>query len=366
MPTSEKVHLDLESRSPLPFARQNGVTTYQYSRHKDTTILLASYKIGTGPIKRWRAWAGEPLPKELIEAVGDGMIIAAHNFFFEWAMWNNILVPRYGAPVLPFSQGDCTAVRAAIMALPRSLGEACKAVGLPVRKDEEGKKLMMKMAKPRKARKDEDPDSLWWHESPKDLERLGDYCDVDVEVEYALDEVLEPLSRDEWELWQMDHRTNQRGVLLDIPFIRRAKKVLAFAEKHYSEELSEITDGEVTAVTQVAQIRGWVNDRGLALPTLDKVMVENTLKDDDLDPDVRRVLEIRQEAGKSSVAKYTKYELLSYLDHVMRNLPLSCPVIHLKCVSGFWALSSEHSSGGSDSPGSSIRFEASSMITASS
>ncbi len=313
---TEKVHLDYESRSPVPFGRQNGLTVYQYSRHKDTEILLASFKIGSDPIERWRR--GQPIPKRLVEAVQDGLKVCAHNFAFEWAMWNNIWVPRYGAPVLPFSQGDCTAVRASVMALPRSLGEACKAVGLEIRKDEEGAKLMMKMAKPRKARKDEDPDCLWWWETPEMMDRLHDYCDIDVEVEYALDQVLEPLSQDEWELWQMDHRTNQRGVLLDIPFIKKAKRLMAVSERLYNKELEQITDGEVTAVTQVSQMRGWVNDRGLALPTFDKTIVENTLKDDDLDPDVRRVLQIRQEAGKSSVAKYTKYELLAHLDNVMR------------------------------------------------
>ena len=315
--STEKVHLDYESRSTAPFGKQGGVTTYQNSRDPNTEILLASFKIGTDPIERWRR--GQPFPKRLREAVGDGLKLCAHNFGFEWAMWNNIWVPRLGAPVLPFSQGDCTAVRASVCALPRSLGEACKALGLDVRKDEEGAKLMMKMAKPRKARKDEDPDSIWWWEGPDLLDRLHDYCDIDVEVEYALDQVLPELSADEWELWQMDHRTNQRGVLLDIPFIKKAKRLLAVSERLYNDELKRITDGEVTAVTQVAPLRSWVNENSdLDLATFDKTSVENSLKEKDLAPEVRRVLEIRQEAGKSSVAKYTKYELLSYLDNVMR------------------------------------------------
>lgn len=313
---SEKVHLDYESRSILPFGKQGGVTTYQYSRHHTTSILLASYKIGTGQIRRWRL--GDPLPKDLIEAVGDGLKVCAHNFAFEWAMWNNIWVPRHGAPVLPFSQGDCTAVRASVCALPRSLGDACVAVGLTVRKDEEGKKLMQKMAKPRKARKDEDPDEIWWHETPEQIDRLHDYCDVDVEVEYELDLVLPELSEDEWQLWQMDHRTNQRGVLLDMPFIKKAKRLMEVSAKRYNEELEELTEGDVTAVTQVTELRGWANDHGACMVTLDKSAVENALKDKELPWWTRRVLEIRQEAGKSSVAKYTKYELLSYLDCIMR------------------------------------------------
>ncbi|ASW27622.1 DNA polymerase [Klebsiella phage YMC16/01/N133_KPN_BP] len=314
---AEKIHLDYESRSTLPFGKQGGVTTYQYSRHPTTEILLASYKIGSDPIERWRR--GQPLPKRLREAVGDGLKLCAHNFAFEWAMWNNIWVPRLGAPVLPFSQGDCTAVRASVLALPRSLSEACKALGLSVRKDEEGAKVMLKMAKPRKARKDEDPDSIWWWDTPELMDRLHDYCDIDVEVEYALDQVLPELTEDEWQLWQMDHRTNQRGVLLDMPFIHKAKRLMAVSERHYNNELSKITGGEVKAVTEVGPLRNWVNDNSeLALPSFDKTQVENALKDPDVPDDVRRVLEIRQEAGKSSVAKYTKFELLAYLDNVMR------------------------------------------------
>lgn len=314
---AEKIHLDVESRSTLPFGNKTGVTTYQYSRHHTTDLLLASFKIGTDPIERWRR--GQPFPKRLREAVGDGLKLCAHNFAFEWAMWNNIWVPRLGAPVLPFSQGDCTAVRASVCALPRSLAGACDALGLSIRKDEEGKKVMLKMAKPRKARKDEDPDSIWWWDTPELMDRLHDYCDIDVEVEYALDQVLPELSEDEWHLWQMDHRTNQRGVLLDMPFIKKAKRLMAVSERIYNQELSDLTDGEARAVTQTAQMRSWVNDNSdLALPSFDKTVVENALKDPDIPDDVRRVLQIRQEAGKSSVAKYDKYEFLSYLDNVMR------------------------------------------------
>lgn len=314
--SQEKIHLDFESRSTAPFGK-GGVTTYQYARDPTTEILLASYKIGSDPVERWRR--GERFPKRLREAVGDKVIVCAHNFAFEWEMWNTIWVPTIGAPPLPFSQGDCTAIRAAICALPRSLEGACDALNLDIRKDMEGSKVMLKMAKPRKARKDEDPDSIWWWDTPELIERLHDYCDTDVEAEYRLDLALPEMSADERELWLMDHRTNQRGVLLNIPFVKKVQRIRKVASRRYAQELTELTDGEVTSPTQPAQMRSWINDNStLSLSGFDKTLVENALKEEDLRPDVRRVLEIRQEAGKSSVAKYDKYLLLSYIDHVMR------------------------------------------------
>ena len=67
----------------------------------------------------------------------------------------------------------------------------------------EGYKLMMKMCRPRKPRKDE-PEGLYWHEDPKDLERLYAYCMKDVEAEECLSNALRDLPDQELKIWQLD------------------------------------------------------------------------------------------------------------------------------------------------------------------
>ena len=79
-------------------------------------------------------------------------IVEAHNAGFEYAIWTNVCEKKYGWPPLPIEKLRCSAAKAAMHSLPRSLEQACSALGLPVQKDMEGYRLMMKMCKPRRPR----------------------------------------------------------------------------------------------------------------------------------------------------------------------------------------------------------------------
>ena len=50
------LRLDFETRSEIDLPTRG---PYVYTLHPSTDALIASYKIGNGPIKRWRR--GEPL-----------------------------------------------------------------------------------------------------------------------------------------------------------------------------------------------------------------------------------------------------------------------------------------------------------------
>lgn len=315
----ETLHLDFETRSTVPFGSSKGaVTAYQYARHRDTDVLCMSWAIGDEDVRLWRAWAGEPFPRELVDALRAGMTFAAHNAGFEWCIWNFLLHPRLGLPELPITQMDCTAVRAAVMALPRSLAGAAAALGLAVQKDAAGARLMQQMAKPRRPRKGEDPDGIYWWDEPEKMERLGEYCVTDTATERELDRVLRPLSADERELWLLDHRTNFRGVAVDTELARKAKAVMRVVEARYDARLAQLTDGAVTAVTQVAKMKPWLAEQGVTTDGLDKTTVENLLADPGTPAAARELLQIRQEAGKSSVAKLDRFLDLTSDDGRMR------------------------------------------------
>lgn len=311
------LHLDFETRATVPFGRAKGaVTAYQYARHPETSVWCLCYAFNDGPVLTWTP--DQPFPDMLLAALAEGVIFVAHNAGFEWCIWNFLLVPRLGIPPLPFEQMDCTAARAAVMALPRSLGEAGKAMGLAIQKDEEGSKLMQRMAKPRKPRKDEDPTGVYWWDDAERVARLIEYCKTDVESERALDQVLRPLSKDERAAWLLDHKTNFRGVLVDVDFAKKASLVMNVVERRYSDDLHRITDGTVGSVTEVASIKGFLESKGMSITSLDKTHVTHLL--DGLDPDSveAQVLHIRQEAGKSSVAKLARFIGLTSADGRMR------------------------------------------------
>ncbi|ASD51940.1 DNA polymerase [Pseudomonas phage PspYZU01] len=277
-----------------------------------------SYAICDEPVKLFDPWDGDFFPDDVIHALNDGMPFGAHNAGFEWCIWNFLLAPRWGLPKLPIEQMDCTAVRAAIMALPRDLAGASRALGLDVQKDDEGKRLMQQMAKPRKARKGEDPDLIYWHDDREKRVRLGAYCVRDTEVERRLDEVISPISPDERRLWLLDFKTNMKGIQVDVKLAKRAQAVMDVVAQGYDKEMQELTGGAVRSVTEVAKLKEWLESEGATVTGLTKQDVIELLQVYRGSPHIKRALGLRQEAGKSSVAKLVRFIELTHTDGRMR------------------------------------------------
>lgn len=319
--TDRKVHLDFETRSVAKFGKQagpEGVNAQQYARHPTTEIRHACYAFNDGPVQHWHAWRGDPVPDDLLGAVADGWIVGAHNAGFEQAIWENIMVPVYGAPPLQLEQMDCTAARAAIMALPRDLAGVAKALDLDVLKDDEGHKVMLKVSKPRapkkatKTRPAEDPDQVYWVEDEALMIRQGEYCEVDVIVERKIDKLLKPMSRYQREQWLRVHRANMRGVLVDIEFVRKARHVVDVMNAGYNAKFQEATDGAVTSATDLGSLKAWLQARGHEIDSLAKTSVIHLIEElKETDKEAAHVLTLRQEAGKSSVAKLNRFLVLT-------------------------------------------------------
>jgi DNA polymerase len=102
----------------------------------------------------------------------------------------------------------------------------------------------------------------------------------------------------------MDFRLNYlRGVQIDVPLIRRAQEVVRVAIADLCKELVDITGDRLGNATQVDKLRGWLAEHGCPLPNVQKETLEAVLLQEDLTPEVRRVIEIRQSIGKTSTSK---------------------------------------------------------------
>lgn len=294
------LELDAETRSDVDLKRCGA---YVYFASPNTDVLMISWALN-GKKGRWRR--GEPCPAEIVAHIEAGGALSAHNCNFERLLWQNILTPRYGWPVLRTEQCRCTAATAAAMALPRALGDLGAALGLETQKDKEGAALIRFFSIPRKPKKDEDPNGLYWHEPedyPEKFERFHDYCDVDVATEAEADRRMVPLSADEQDLWLIDQRINDRGIRIDTHSARAAMALAEKAKKLLDREMKEITGGAVTACSQVSRLLEWVQDQGVEISSAAKAEVTDLLNMVDLPEAVRRALEVRQEAAKTSVAK---------------------------------------------------------------
>ena len=97
---------------------------------------------------------------------------------------------------------------------------------------------------------------------------------------------------------------NDRGVLIDVPLVHAAKRITNEGVRRAGEALTTVTGSQVTSVTQVAEIKMWLNkSQGIAVDSIRKSIVQELLGGEDITSDARTVLELRAEAGKSSVAK---------------------------------------------------------------
>ena len=327
-----RLHLDFESRSTVDL-RVTGA--YRYAEDPETEVILACYAVDDGPVQTWFHTDAVALPEDLRAALeDDDCIIVAHNAGFEKAMMRYIMGPRHGWPVPPPHRWDDTAARAARQALPRSLEGAAMALGLDVQKDTEGRSLMLRMCRPRSVA--DDGTITWWDDDVR-MKRLAQYCATDVEVERELDKILRQLTPEERQVWLLTEEMNDRGVALDVDFATYAVQVASEAQEALNKELNEITDGAVTAATNVGKLRQWLLSKGFGVmegedESLNKKAVENLLKSNAIPDDVRRVLEIRLLAGKSSVKKFQ-----AMLDRVSKDGRVRGNLVYHGASTGRWS-----------------------------
>lgn len=308
------LHIDFETRSTVDL-KASGIDNY--AKHPTTDVWCMAWTIDDGKVCLYV----QPFQKCIIalDHVRAGGTVIAHNAQFELAIWNHVMVPRYGWPPLKPEQCRCTLAQAYSMALPGSLERAAAAVGIEMQKDMAGHRLMLQMAKPREMKAcpscSDNPEPwgcpichdahtvpVWWDE-PEKLQRLYAYCKNDVEVERQLGKRLMPLSDAEQEMWVLDQKINNRGIHVDTKAVSAAIAVVTAEQDRLNQEMRRVTGNFVGFCTETARLTKWVQSRGVPVEGIAKADVLDALEQEALPGDVRDALLLRQEAGKSSTAK---------------------------------------------------------------
>ncbi len=152
------------------------------------------------------------------------------------------------------------------------------------------------------------------HHAPDKWTTFNDYNIRDVEVELAIKERLKnfPVPDFVWNEYHQDQIINDRGIGIDVDFVKAAIKVDANSKVKIQEELKALTGLENP--NSVLQIIGWLREHGVTTDSLDKKAVKELLKTADettaqvlnktADETTAQVLKLRQQAAKSSVSKY--------------------------------------------------------------
>ena len=293
------------------------VGTPAYAEHESTEVLCLYYNLKDG--RGRRGWfPGTPPPVDLFDYIGGGGLVEAWNVSFEFYIWNLVCVKKYGWPVLPLEQCRCAMAKSRRFSLPGGLDNAAKVLGGPP-KDPEGKRLIQKLTRPHTPTKNREAIRHTQATAWGDFLKLYAYCDQDTVAEDNVAAMIPDLTAEESEVWELDQKINARGVAVDVLALDAALDILKQAENRYTTELQRVTGGRVGSVSEVENMRQWLNEQGVAIPDIQADTVSEFLKLDHVQGPARRVLEIRACLGAANVKKLRTLKLQINSDGRLRN-----------------------------------------------
>lgn len=314
---SRHLSIDLETYSSVPIGKAGA---YKYVQSPDFEILLFAYSLDGGPSQIVDLAQGEILPDWLYKAVLDPEYIKhAYNAAFEW-----YCLSKFYGQLLPVDQWRDTMLHGLYCGYTAGLDATGKALGLPADKQKlsTGKALIRYFCVPctptqsnggrRRNLPKHDPDK--W-------ELFKTYCKGDVTAEVEIDRRLSnfPVPEQVEKQWQTDLLINARGVAVDMGMVQGALYIGNTTREKLMGEASGITGLENP--NSIQQLTGWLEKR-VQDPVTDlrKETVSTMLENGTVEGEAARMLEIRQELGKTSTKKYDAIEAAVCSDGRVRGL----------------------------------------------
>src|SRR5690625_965352 len=298
------LEIDIETFSSINLTKAG---VYKYSQSEDFEVMLFAYSINGGQVEVIDLALDDELPEEVLHALTDKKVTKwAFNSNFERICLSRFLGFPTGKYLDP-SSWKCSMVWSAYMGLPLSLEGVGSVLGLEKQKLKEGKDLIRYFCTPCKPTK---ANGKRIRNYPcHDLDKWSsfkEYNKRDVETELEIQRKLSnfPVPDTIWQEYHLDQEINDRGVLLDLEFIKNAIHIDDHCRGNLMGELKAIT--ELENPNSVHQLRAWLLDKGLETDSLGKSVVSELLET--ADDNIGKVLTLRQQIAKSSIRKYQTME----------------------------------------------------------
>lgn len=312
----QHLNIDIETRSSVNISKSGA---YKYAQSEDFEILLFSYKLNDEPTKIVDLKQGEKIPDNILELLNNPDCIKhAYNAAFEWYCLNQ------AGYTTSITQWRCTMFHATYLGLPAGLGMTGKAIGISEDKKKltTGNRLIQYFSVPCKPTKSNG--GRTWNDPHHDLDKwelYREYNMQDVEAEYTIYQYLKAFEvpAKEQKLWEMDILMNANGVKVDKLLVDSVLRIDAESTEKLTDEAQKITG--LDNPNSISQLKSWVESQiDEDLPGLTKDDISDLLSRDNLPLKVKRVLEIRQQLGKTSVSKYAAMENAMCKDDRVRGL----------------------------------------------
>jgi len=287
---------DFETRSRLDLKE---VGTIRYALHESTEATLITYAFGKyGELRYWRL--GWPLPQDLIEVARnpENFNFIAFNVIFDYMIWMHAFIGKMGGIVnkIPLERvHDCMALTCHYRA-GSSLGSAAKMFDLPLEKDKEGRRIMLKQRKPdRKGKFPELTAEEWQH-----FIRYG-LLDTRIlrEIYYRCPALP---SGERW-VWEWTFRRNLQGIRVDVPLINVLNDILSEEYPKYLRQFHYFTGGNFTVKSTQKCLeffkQFWPSIKNMRKDTVRDMLLESEGKPNH----AVQALKIKETAGSNSLAK---------------------------------------------------------------
>lgn len=317
---SEQLHhlsIDLETYSTVSIGAAG---SYRYILDPSFEILLFAYSLDGMPVEVIDVASGQVIPLWLKNALKNPLYIKhAYNAAFEWFALSKYL------GWLPPDQWRDTMLHALYCGYPASLDAAGRAMGLP----EDKKKLTMGKAliryfcvpcKPSNANGNRTR-NLPKHD-PAKWKLFKEYNGQDVVTEMEIDRRLSafPVPAFVQKQWETDLTMNARGVAADMEMVSGALVIGATVKSQLMAEARQLSGlDNPNSIKQLARWLTEATDSDAEITSVTKETVATMLKQPQ-PANVQRMLEIRQELGKTSTKKYDALETCIADDGRVRGL----------------------------------------------
>lgn len=317
---SELLHhlsIDLETYSTVSIGAAG---SYRYILDPSFEILLFAYSLDGMPVEVIDVASGQVIPLWLKNALKNPLYIKhAYNAAFEWFALSKYL------GWLPPDQWRDTMLHALYCGYPASLDAAGRAMGLPEDKKKltTGKALIRYFCvpcKPSNANGNRTR-NLPKHD-PSKWKLFKEYNGQDVVTEMEIDRRLSafPVPAFVQKQWETDLTMNARGVAADMEMVSGALVIGATVKSQLMAEARQLSGlDNPNSIKQLARWLTEATDSDAEITSVTKETVATMLKQPQ-PANVQRMLEIRQELGKTSTKKYDALETCIADDGRVRGL----------------------------------------------
>lgn len=317
---SEQLHhlsIDLETYSTVSIGAAG---SYRYILDPSFEILLFAYSLDGMPVEVIDVASGQVIPLWLKNALKNPLYIKhAYNAAFEWFALSKYL------GWLPPDQWRDTMLHALYCGYPASLDAAGRAMGLPEDKKKltTGKALIRYFCvpcKPSNANGNRTR-NLPKHD-PAKWKLFKEYNGQDVVTEMEIDRRLSafPVPAFVQKQWETDLTMNARGVAADMEMVSGALVIGATVKSQLMAEARQLSGlDNPNSIKQLARWLTEATDGDTEITSVTKETIATMLKQPQ-PANVQRMLEIRQELGKTSTKKYDALETCIADDGRVRGL----------------------------------------------